>query len=226
MRHFRALCCSLVLLLPASGAIAARIDVGETQIAFTPPPGYCELDPKQALDARFVEIMGAAMGPEIRILAAFADCIQLSVWRKGLAFHIQDYGMLTTVRRDETHSMSEPRAAVVRSLAQQLRAAAPDIDLEADAANRRSGENGEVRLGRLERLGILHADDSAVYYGLVAEVVSGDGRVREAVEVGAMTLIKGKLVSYLLYGAFRGKTSVDRMLGLQRSNMDRLIAGN
>jgi len=61
---------------------------------------------------------------------------------------------------------------------------------------------------------------------MVAEVVSGYGRARDAVEVSAMTLIKGKLVSYLLYGAFQGKASVDRMLALQRSNMDRLIAGN
>lgn len=133
MRSFVALCCSLVLLFPATGATAAPIDVGEAQIAFTRPPGYCGLDPKQALDARFV--------------------------------------------------------------------------------------------GRLERLGVFHAA-AAVYYGMVAEVVPGDGRARDAVEVGAMILIKGKLVSYLLYGAFQGKASVDRMLALQRSNMDRLIAGN
>jgi hypothetical protein len=225
LRHLLALCCSLILLLPASGAQAARIDVGEAQITFTPPPGYCELDPRQALDARFVEIMGTAMGPEIRILVAFADCVQLSVWRKGLALHIQDYGMLTTVRQDERHSMREPRAAVVRSLTRQLRSIPPDLDLEAAAVNRRS-DAADVSLGRLERLGVLHADDKAVYYGLVAEVISGDGRARDAVEVGAMTLIKGKLVSYLLYGEFRGKASVDQMLGLQRSNMDRLIAGN
>jgi hypothetical protein len=122
--------------------------------------------------------------------------------------------------------MTEPRAAVVRSLARQLRAVPPDLDLEAEEVNRRGAESGDVRLGRLDRLGVLHADDSAVYFGMVAEVISGDGRVRDAVEVGAMTLIKGKLVSYLLYGEFRGKASVDQMLGLQRSNMDRLIAGN
>ena len=225
MRHLLALCCSLLLLLQAAGADAARITVGDAQIAFTPPPGHCELDPKQPLDARFIEVMGNAMGPDIRILVAFADCVQLSVWRKGLALHIQDYGMLTTIRQDERHSLSEPRAAVVRSLAQQLRSVPPDLDLEAEAVNRRH-DASDVRLGRMERLGVLHADDSAVYYGLVAEVISEDGRHRDAVEVGAMTLIKGKLLSYLLYGEFRGKTSVDQMLGLQRSNMDRLIAGN
>jgi hypothetical protein len=41
-----------------------------------------------------------------------------------------------------------------------------------------------------------------------------------------MTLIRGKLVSYVLYGEFEGRASVEAMLGRQRADLDRLIAAN
>jgi hypothetical protein len=57
-------------------------------------------------------------------------------------------------------------------------------------------------------------------------VPTDEGRSLDSLEVGAMTLIKGKVVSYLLYGEFRGRTSVDAMLAVQRRNMGALIAAN
>jgi len=215
LRHLALVC--LVFFLSLADARAGQVDVGGAKVAFTPPAGYCELDRKNTQDAAYMDAMAGAMGSDVRILATFAACDQLQVWRKGLLTFFRDYGFLTVARSDERRQLTEARPAIMRALARELRAA--DAAGVADAA-----QPGE--LGRIDRLGVLHSDDNAVYYGLVTEVVTPEGRLREAVELSAMTLIKGKLVSYLLYGEFAGRRSVDAMLGRQRTNMDRLIAAN
>lgn len=212
LRRFAAFGSLLLLLASLSGAQAGQISVGDAQVAFAPPPGYCELDHNEGRDARFVDGVKQAMGSEVRILSAFAACEQLKVWRKGLLTYLRDYGFLTVARADERRTITDGRPVIVRALAQALRAAEP------------AAEPGD--LGRIDHLGVLHADDSAVYYGLVTEVETPDGRLRDALEVSAMTLIRGKLVSYVLYGEFEGRASVEAMLGRQRADLDRLIAAN
>jgi hypothetical protein len=203
----------LLLLLSLSQARAGQIAVGDASVAFNPPAGYCELDRREARDALFVDGVRQAMGPEVRVLAAFAKCEQLQVWRKGLLTYLRDYGFLTVARADERRTITDGRPTIIRALATALRAAEPVAAAPADA-------------GRIDHLGVLHADDSAVYYGLVAEVETPDGRLRDALELSAMTLIRGKLVSYVLYGEFEGRASVEAMLGRQRADLDRLIAAN
>lgn len=203
---------------------AAAIALGDTEIAFSPPPGYCTFDPAEPLDAEFVDVMEQALGTDTRILAAFAECTQLSVWRKGLISSLQDYGFLTTQRTDEAHHMPEPRRAVVATLARAL--AQADIEAEANRVRERGEGLTAARLGQTERLGVLHADGDAVYFGLVAAVATAEGRVHDALEIGAMTLLNGRIVSYLLYGAFAGAPSVEAMLAVQRQNMARLIGTN
>lgn len=217
MRGFIAFGLALAFFLSLGDARAGQIDIGGARVAFSPPKGHCELDRKDAQDAEFIDAMASAMGPDVRILATFADCNQLPVWRKGLLTYLRDYGFLTVARSDERRIVNDGRAAIVRALATAMRKA----DAEAQAEPPQPGA-----LEHIDHLGVLHSDDKAVYYGQVAEVVTPEGRMRESVELGAMTLIKGKLVSYLLYGEFKGRPSVDAMLGRQRTNMDRLIAAN
>jgi hypothetical protein len=204
-------------LLSLADARAGQLDVGGAKVAFNPPAGYCELDRKNAQDAAYIDAMAGAMGSEVRILSTFAACDQLQVWRKGLLTFFRDYGFLTIDRAAERRQLTEERPAIMRALARELRKA--DADAAMDAPQ-------PAEAFRTDRLGVLHSDDNAVYYGLVTEVATPEGRVREALELGAMTLIKGKLVSYLLYGEFAGRRSIDALLGRQRTNMDRLIAAN
>ncbi len=215
MRHLILVC--LVSILSLADVRASQIDVGGARVDFVPPKGYCELDRKNVQDAAYMDAMAGAMGSGVRILATFAACDQLAVWRKGLLTFFRDYGFLTVARSDERRHLGEARPAIMRALARELR--------KADAAAVEDAPQAP-ELGRTDHLGVLHSDDNAVYYGLVTEVATPEGRVREALELGAMTLIKGKLVSYLLYGEFAGRPSVEAMLGRQRTNMDRLIAAN
>jgi hypothetical protein len=217
LRHLAFVC--LVFFLSVADARASQIDVGGAKLAFAPPKGHCELDRKVPSDAAYLDAMAGAMGTETRILAAFAACDQLAVWRKGLLTFFRDYGFLTVARSDERRQLGEARPAIMRALARELRKADAEGDAGPDGPQARE-------LGRIDHLGVLHSDDDAVYYGMVTEVATPEGRVRESVELGAMTLIKGKLVSYLLYGEFAGRPSVDKLLGRQRTNMDRLIAAN
>jgi hypothetical protein len=203
---------ALFLSLSFSAAQAGQIAVGEARVAFAPPAGYCELDSKQSRDTLFVDAVAGAMGPETRILAAFAACDQLAVWRKGLLTYLRDYGFLTVARADEARTIRDSRSDVMGALAQALRTVSPE-PAAADQA-------------RIDHLGVLHQDDRGVYYGLVAQVETPEGEVRDALEVNAMTLIRGKLVSYVLYGEFAGRASIDAMLGRQRADLDRLIAAN
>ena len=192
-------------------AQAGQIAVGEAHVAFAPPAGYCELDRKEARDALFVRNIAEAMGQEVRILSAFASCDQLAVWRRGLLTYLRDYGFLTVARSDETRTITAGRPPIVRALAKAMRAVAAEA----------TGDGPGV-----DHLGVLGDDDRGVYYGLVTAVETPEGNPRDALEVSAMTLIRGKLLSYVLYGEFAGRPSIDAMLGRQRADLDRLIAAN
>jgi hypothetical protein len=202
---------ALLLSLSFSAAQAGQIAVGEARVAFAPPAGYCELDSKESRDTLFVDAVAGAMGPETRILAAFAACDQLAVWRKGLLTYLRDYGFLTVARADEARTITDGRPTIVRALAKAMRAVSADT----------TGDSPGI-----DHLGVLHEDDRGVYYGLVTAVETPEGSLRDALEVNAMTLIRGKLVSYVLYGEFAGRASIDAMLGRQRADLDRLIAAN
>jgi hypothetical protein len=208
---------SLLLLFSLSRAEAGQIAVGDARVAFAPPAGHCELDRSQPQDAEFIDSMATAMGSGVRILSTFARCDQLAVWRKGLLTYLRDYGFLTVARSDERRSVADARPAVMHALAREMRRA----DAESQNEPALPGE-----LDRTDHLGVLHADDKAVYYGQINDVETPEGLQRGSLELGAMTLIKGKLVSYLLFGEFAGRPSVDALLGQQRTNMDRLIAAN
>jgi hypothetical protein len=201
----------LLLLLSLSQARAGQIAVGDASVAFNPPAGYCELDRREARDALFVDGVRQAMGPEVRVLAAFAKCEQLQVWRKGLLTYLRDYGFLTVARDDERRTITDGRPTIVRALAKAMRAANAET----------SGDGSGI-----DHLGVLHEDDRGVYYGLVMEVETPEGNLRGALEVSGMTLIRGKLLSYVLYGEFAGRPSIEAMLGRQRADLDRLIAAN
>lgn len=211
LRRFAAFGSLLLLLVSLSNAQAGQIPVGDANVAFAPPPGYCELDSSEGRDALFVDGVKQAMGSEVRILSAFAACEQLKPWRKGLLTYLRDYGFLTVARADERRTITDGRATIVRALAKAMRATNAETS---------SDEPG------IDHLGVLHADDRGVYYGLVMEVETPEGNPRGALEVSAMTLIRGKLVSYVLYGEFAGRASVDAMLGRQRADLDRFIAAN
>ena len=211
LRRFAAFGSLLLFLVSMSGAHAGQIAVGEAQVAFAPPPGYCELSRSEGRDALFVDGVTQAMGPEVRILSAFASCEQLQPWRKGLLTYLRDYGFLTVARADERRTITDGRPTIVRALAKAMRAT---------NAETTGDEPG------IDHLGVLHEDDRGVYYGLVMDVETPEGNPRGALEVSGMTLIRGKLLSYVLYGEFAGRPSIDAMLGRQRADLDRLIAAN
>jgi len=103
---------SLLLFFSISSALAGQIAVGDARVAFSPSTGQCELDRKESRDAQFVDAVQQVVGPETRILAAFAACDQLAVWRKGLLTYLRDYGFLTVARADDPPS---PRRGIAGS---------------------------------------------------------------------------------------------------------------
>jgi len=210
LRRIAAFGSLLLLLVSLSDAHAGQIAVGEAQVAFAPPPGYCELG-REGRDALFVDGVKRAMGPEVRILSAFAACEQLKPWRKGLLTYLRDYGFLTVARDDERRTITDGRPTIVRALAKAMRAANAET----------SGDGSGI-----DHLGVLHEDDRGVYYGLVMDVETPEGNPRGALEVSGMTLIRGKLLSCVLYGEFAGRACVEAMLGRQRADLDRLISAN
>jgi len=82
-----------LLSLPSSAKDAT---VGQVSIALTAPPGQCELDPKQAGDARMLQTVQEAIGSNT-LLAMSADCQQLADWRIGKRGLLEDFAQYQTL---------------------------------------------------------------------------------------------------------------------------------
>lgn len=226
-RAIAGLCAGICILLALSPATAgstgtARREVAGRTLTIEAPPSYCMVDPGIPAEARlfgFMEDVNAGLN---RVLVVFVDCEELDRWRKGEVSVLERYGnVLTPI--EETIYPGMARSVFLDELhkvmggALPLGTAAGQARLEAAAPS--------LAVGESESLGILEADETALYAG-VAQKLAFEGRVMVILGIFSMTLVNDVPLSVNLYQPMEDRAMIDQLIARQRSFVRRLLDRN
>jgi hypothetical protein len=213
-------------------AAAKEARIGSTTLTLPSPGGYCEMTDKDPSDARAMKAIGDALAAtKNEMLSMAADCSQLEAWRAAKVPALDDYIQFQVPTDASAADVPSniSRAAAVKELCANVRGeagkalsdAAPDIKARMETAVK------GAKFNEPSFLGVLAEDASACYYGLLQKLRTEVGTEKTQLTVAALTVVKGKVVTYLLYTVHRdGADTVTAALGRHQRNVPALLAAN
>lgn len=213
----------LVLSRAASSPVlAAPFDVAGRALDIEAPQSYCIVDPGIPAEAELFGFMEDVNAGRNRVLVVFVDCDEMKGWRRGEVAFLQRYGtVLTPIEQTVYPGMA--RGMFLDELRRAMGGAAP---IGSGAGQGRLREAAPaLEVGQSESLGILEADDLALYAG-IARKLEFEGRAMVVLGVFSMTLVNAVPLSINLYEPVEDEGTVERMIAQQRRFLERLLERN
>jgi hypothetical protein len=161
-------------LSPAAGgsALADSYRVAERSLILDPPASYCLIDRSVKAEAELYRFMVETNADLNRVLAVFVDCAELQRWRAGELSLLERYGNILTPI-EETAYPGVTRSAFLAELRKAMDWALP-LGIAAGQA-RIEATVPELNVGQSESLGVIEADEAALYGG-IAQRLEYEGR--------------------------------------------------
>lgn len=196
-------------------------------IALPVPSGYCLLTPESRAVENSIETQKWLNRDVNHVLAMFASCSQLGRFRRGEGFFMDSNGTYLAEMDRPDGELADSREAYLADLEEALRAQDPEATVADDLARRISAFYWNLQIERTRNLGVIAADDVAVYVGLVQTVVRPlDHSATLVATVIGMTLLDGAAVTLTLSAPHEYAGAVDDLLAAQTVNMRDLVAAN
>jgi hypothetical protein len=219
----------LGLCLLACPAVAKDAKIGPTTLNLIPPPGYCEMDPAQASDARMVKAIEGMLGNTgNRLLAVSADCNQLTNWRTGKRKLLDNMAQYQTIISLESSPLPAAPDVTIKDACNQMRAQGEQLvaDMTPDVQARAEQVLKTVKVNEMKFLGVVGEDPLVCYAAMLQKFKTEVGTDKTQVTVFATTVIKFKIVYYYLFAPYVSGATVTDMLAQQRKNVAALQAAN
>jgi len=212
----------------STAVVAKEVRVGPVTLLLASPPGYCELDIDQIVDARAVSLTERMLSTN-RLLGFSADCEQLAKYRatKG-ATPLDNILQYQTLVGWEHRQLPGPPEAVIKSLCEQMRshseklafATTPEIVARAEQVLK------DVRINRIQTLGVVGEDPLACYLASLKKFSAADGIEKAQVIVFAATIINFKIIYCYVYAPYTSSDTLADTLKQLRSNVAALWSAN
>jgi hypothetical protein len=209
-----------------SSGIAKDAQIGAATLTLPPPDGFCEMTEDDPSDARMIQaISGMLASAQVEALVMSADCTQLESWRGGVKPLLDDFAQYQTAI--PTKNSDFPRAESIKGFCTAMRAQGGNMAGMTDDLNKRLNAVLEnAKFNEMNFLGVLAEDADACYFGLVQKVRSEIGTEKTQVGMTATTVIKGKLVNYVVYTTYQNADTVTEALARHKRNVAALLAAN
>jgi hypothetical protein len=207
--------------------LAGETKVGGASITLTVPAGHCELEAKQAGDARMLQTVREAIGSNT-LLAMYADCKQLADWRTGKRGLLEDFAQYQTLTAAMDAPPESAPAQTLKQLCAHLREEGEKlmVGMAPDVKQRLEQLLKDVQVNQIRFLGVV-ADDADACYSATAQLAKAQtGKDITIVGLSATTFVKGKLVYSYLYAPYRSGQTVTTLLAKQKLNIAALLAAN
>jgi hypothetical protein len=217
-------CCvvSAAFLLTSLNVAAGTVELLGRLIDPVIPNGYCEVGGHSA-DTDMVNRTKEAIGSSNRILLLFADCKELSEFRKGKRNVLDNYGqILAQTPKGQLRALKGvSRQEFVKKMAAQS-------DYIPDALQKAETRAKQYIPGyqRQESLGLLTADANGLYVGLLMTLTGDAGQPRPIVGIFGMTIVKDLVLSINIYQAYQATPDLRGLLSKQQNAMDKFVRAN
>jgi hypothetical protein len=206
---------------------AVEVTIGQAKIELVGPRNFCLLDKKNSLDSQVLDITQRTIQGRNELLAMFADCTRLAAWHDGKADDLGDtFDFQVSLK---AKNMNATKAAVT-DICGALRKQAAEISKTAEglaASNVKAIKElaQKVEFNSLKIYGVLHEDDTGCYSGSVLTMKVED-RVEVLFNVGAVTVVKSRLVFANHGGDTKDETGAKRLLATSRETVAAFRARN
>jgi len=219
-------CLLAVLLAISCGAAARDAKMGSVTVDLAAPRGYCELVDSQASDTRTLQTIRTALGSQNELLAMYADCAQLSDWRKGTRKLLDDYVQYQTT--PSLKDVTVEAASTIKDACKSVREMAGQSLTESlvELNKRISTTASSVKVNEVKFLGVVAEDDTACYAAMLQKLTTEIRTEKTQVILMAITVAKGKMLRYIMYTPYVDAETVDKMLARHRINITAFLAAN
>ena len=196
------------LLVLAAPAAADTVVVDGTRFRYAVPEGYCSLDLKQSGQKQlFEQTAEKVAGQDLKLVVGFNTCMELAALGAKAPRNAAPDGMISVLARS---GAKVARLGLSRrEFLEWIRERHEPIDWAAAEAELGALAQGE---GKLVRLGILGADDRAVYVGTALRSAGG-----VYANLVAFTLAEGRAFQISLTRPLEGRASFETLLMQERA---------
>jgi|GEM_PF-5826648 hypothetical protein len=206
---------------------ATVFDLPEGQLHFTPPDGFCSLEPDQyESDARLFDLQAEVLRSSNCLVAYVVDCETLAAWRDDPSLGTGDYGLfMLPLSNGELRRFDQLSRAAFLDEMERVYGGIGTGDIRAAIGERARQVLDDLNIGEIRSLGVLDRDDDAIYVGLVGSFDDGGSAYTLAV-VMATTLLNGYPASFNLYTGYIDDLTFDDLLARQQTHAQTLVAIN
>jgi hypothetical protein len=207
---------------------AKDVKVGQASLVLPAPTGQCELDPKQAGDARMLKTTEDMLtGVGNRLLAFYADCKQLTDWRAGKRL-LEDFAQYqTAISTLDAAAPAAPEEAIREICSNQRREGEKTLSgVATDIKSRIEEAVRGVTVNQVRFLGVVAEEPGVCYSAQAQRFKAENGKDVTLVSICATMFIKGKLVHYYLYSPYRSAQTVTSALARHKLNVSALLQAN
>jgi len=230
MKYLRPICLVLALATqigPAHAESATR-KVGDTDIKFAVPDGYCVLSQSNNRDAQFIKVVDTLLSQSNNtLLLLMMECGRLRTWRAGVSGPIFEYITYYTPNAElsQTHSGQSHalRKALCTDMRGQTDAAVKDVKADVARAARELGS--DMAVNSTHYIGVVDEDDHGCYAELLSSVKSANTSVVMSTLV-ISTYIHGKALFSAVYHKHVDDRTFEAELGIGKSEMLQLGSDN
>ncbi len=200
-------------------ASAGSVEILGRSIEISPPAGYCQIggNPK---DMEILNHAKEVLNAQNRLLMLFANCDELSNYRKNSSKSIDNYGwILATTQRGELREFKNENR---RSFIEKMRTL--DFSQAFHDASEKHKEQFEGV--KMPTSGVLASDNNAVYVGALSTMGDLTGLSRKVSVVLALTFVKYMPFSINLYHAYKKSSDIPDLLIRQQSAAAEFVRAN
>ena len=204
-----------------SSALAAEVTLEGVTFNLPPSVGFCELEDQNPSDKRVLATLTDVLAKSgNRLLSMSADCQQLADWRTTKRPLLDDYVNYQTP--------IGPIFETIQQTCNTLRAEGDKIpsNQNSDITARLKGAVPKIGLTSSSFIGVLVADPTACYAGLLQKLRTEAGTDRTEVVIFAATIVKNRLVFVYGITPYVDSDSVGRVLAMLKGHVPKLLAAN
>jgi hypothetical protein len=198
---------ALVLQVAVAHAESAVRTIGGTNFDLPAPTGFCMADAANAVDARFITVVGGFLqSAQNKLILAAVECGRLKRLREGDASNILNYALYYVPFSAENLTLPGDAQSTRKALCQEMRKQGNiNLDGVKDVVAQKAKEMGaNIGVNSTQYIGVVDEDVHGCYAALLVGLKDESGRNIIMSSVVTTTVVHSKPVFFAVYSEYTG----------------------
>jgi hypothetical protein len=216
---------AIALLAMVAAGITKDVKIGLISVNLTAPSGHCELDDRKADDTRLLQGLRDLFAGRNQLLAAYADCHNLTDFWSGKQPTLNDYATYTTPVGTENSIVP---VEAIKQVCTKLRTEGEQrlAKIMSDRASSIEEVFKGIKVNETRHIGVVAEDPTVCYYAQLQKLITEAGSEKTQIGISAAMVTRGKFIVYHLYSPYVGGDTATALLAKHKTNVAAFFAAN